>query len=176
MARLDEMFDSNTVPEQDSFDVIPPGPQTLMIVSSELKATSKGGQMIVLEIDVQDGEFAGRKLFERLNIKNDNPKAVEIAFRTLSSIVKAVGKVTIKDTEELHNKRFIGILSVEPAKPYKDKTTGKDKPGSPQNAIKKFQVYGVAGVAQSSGAGSTPNTAESNSVATGVPSWKRKSP
>ncbi len=143
MASLGMTFDSSTVEVRNDFSPLPPGPQNLMITSSELKQTSKGGEMIVLEIDVVDGEHQGRKLFERLNIKNDNQKAVDIAFRTLAEIVKAVGKTTIKDTEELHNKRFVGVLSVEPAKPYTDKD-GNQQAGSPQNSIKKFLPYGGA--------------------------------
>lgn len=169
MAKLDQPFNANDVPEREDFTPVPPGSYTAMIVASEAKATSKGGEMIVLEIDIQDGEHAGRKLFERLNIKNDNPKAVDIAFRTLSEIVKAVGKTTIKDTEELHNKRMSIEVRVEPAKPYvKD---GVDMPGSPQNSIKKFLPV--------SGSVSTPKapsgaTVESDS-GKAVPPWKKTS-
>lgn len=169
MAKLDGMFDATTVPEREEFTPVPPGSYMAMVVASELKDTQKGGQMIVLELDIQEGEHSGRKLFERLNIKNDNPKAVDIAFRTLGEIVKAVGKTTIKDTEELHNKRMYIEVRVEPAKPYVDKD-GKEQPGSPQNSIKKFLP--VSG-AVSTPKGATP-TVESKSEDKSVPPWKRK--
>jgi hypothetical protein len=172
MAKLDETFDSSTVPEREEFEVLPPGPQTLMIVNSELKDTKakpgKGaGQMIVLEIDVVDGQYSGRKLFERLNIKNDSEKAVEIAYRTLGEIVKAVGKTTIKDTTELHNKRFTGVLAVEPPKPYtKD---GVEQMGKAQNSIKKYLPYSGQ---QASSAEVSPKTVESPKATDAAP-WKR---
>jgi hypothetical protein len=172
MAKLDEVFNSAEVPEREEFTPIPPGQYSGMVVSSELKTTHKGGQMIVLEIDIQSGDYEGRKLFERLNIKNDNQKAVDIAYRTLSELVKAVGKTTIKDTEELHNKRFLMDVVVTPAKPYtKD---GIEKPGSPQNDIKKFLPYAGSN-APASGSVSTPKSVESATEQKAVPPWKRKS-
>lgn len=173
MAKLTETFDSSVVPAREEYTVLPPGPQNLMVVSSEVKTTQKGGEMIVLEIVVQDGEFQGRKLFERLNIKNSNPKAEEIAFRTLSELVKAVGKSTIKDTEELHNKRFVGVLAVEPAKPYTDKN-GVEQAGSPQNSIKKFLPYGGS-TGAASAAATTPKTAESSTGEKTAAPWKKRS-
>lgn len=164
MAKLDQTFNANEVPEREEFTPIPPGTYTAMVVASELKDTAKGGQMIVLELDIQEGEHSGRKLFERLNIKNDNPKAVDIAFRTLGEIVKAVGKTTIKDTEELHNKRMHVEVRVEPPKPYVDKD-GNNQPGSAQNSIKRYLPV--------SGAVSTPKTVESKSDDKAVPPWKR---
>ncbi|MCK5603809.1 DUF669 domain-containing protein [Candidatus Pacearchaeota archaeon] len=141
MAKLDGIFDASTVPERDEFTPVPPGTYTAMVVASEIKTTSKGGQMIVLELDIQGGEHAERKLFERLNIKNDNDKAVSIAYRVLAEIVKAVGKGSIKDTEELHNIRLLIDVRVDPPKGYKDKNTGEMKEGKPQNSIKKFMPY-----------------------------------
>lgn len=176
MAKLEGIFNAADVPERNDFTPIPPGAYTAMIVASELKDTNKGGQMIVLELDIQDGENAGRKLFERLNIKNDNPKAVDIAFRTLGEIVKAVGKTTIKDTEELHNKRITVNVKVEPAKPYtKD---GVEHPGQPQNSITRFLPYGGAANPQI-GASQAGTTAKPNVVAAeeasqdSLPPWKR---
>ena len=170
MANLGMTFNSEDVPEREDFSPVPPGTYTAMIVASELKETSKGGQMIVLELDIQEGDHSGRKLFERLNIKNDNQKAVDIAFRTLGEIVKAVGKKTIKDTEELHNKRLLVDVRVEPAKAYVDKE-GNSQPGSPQNSIKKYSP--------ASGAVSTPKaqsgaTVESNAEQKAAPPWKKR--
>lgn len=177
MAKLGEVFNANDVPEREEFTPLPPGQYAGMIVSSEVKDTKKGGQMIVLEIDIQDGEFAGRKLFERLNIKNDNQKAVDIAYRTLGEIVKSLGKTTIKDTEELHNKRFLLNVVVKPPEPYEK--DGVMQPGSPSNEIKKFLPYAAqAGKVTSqtaSGSGVTPKTVESQTEQKAVPPWKKKS-
>ena len=181
MAKLDGVFNANDVPERDDFTPVPPGMYTAMVVASELKDTKAGGQMIVLELDIQEGEHSGRKLFERLNIKNDNPKTVDIAFRALGEIVKSVGKTTIKDTEELHNKRIYVEVRVEPAKPYVDRE-GKEQTGSPQNSIKKYLPYTPTTKSSSSnGVEASPKAASSSSATVesssdkATPPWKRKS-
>lgn len=173
MAKLDEVFDSNTVPEREEFTPVPPGTYTAMVVASELKDTQKGGQMIVLELDIVDGEHAGRKMFERLNIKNNNSKAVDIAFRTLGEIVKAVGKTTIKDTDELHNKRLYIEVRVDPPSPYVDKN-GVQQEGKPQNSIKRFLPVSGAVSTPKSVAPSATETVESKPVQGGSAPWKRK--
>jgi hypothetical protein len=171
MAKLGITFDANDVPERTEYTPLPPGQYTGMIVASELKPTKKGGEMIELEIDIQDGEYSGRKLFERLNIKNDNQKAVDIAFRTLGEICKAVGKTSIKDSDELHNKRFVLTVGVEPAKPYtKD---GVEHAGSPQNSIKKYSAYS-AGVPGAAPATSPSSSGGVESKPSSTPPWKRK--
>jgi hypothetical protein len=171
MAKLNEVFDATTVPEREEFTPVPPGVYTAMVVASELKDTNKGGQMIVLELDIQDGEHAGRKLFERLNIVNSNDKAVQIAFRTLAEIVKAVGKTTIKDTDELHNKRIHIEVRVDPPSPYIDKD-GKQQEGKPQNSIKKFlPVSGTASTVKTSAPSDVK--VEQKTDQNSVPPWKR---
>lgn len=178
MADLGMQFNANEVPEREDFSPVPPGVYTGMITNSELKDTSpsekspNGGQMIVLEIDIQGGDYDGRKLFERLNIKNDNQKTVDIAFRTLGEIVKAVGKTTIKDTEELHNKKFLMEVRIDPPSPYKDRKTGEIKPGNPQNSIKKFLP--VSGAVSTPKAGAQATETVESKASESVPPWKRK--
>lgn len=182
MAKLEGEFNVNDVPEREEFTPVPPGSYTAMIVESEIKTTNAGGEMIVLEIDIQEGEHAGRKIFERLNIKNENQKAVDIAYRTLAEIGKALGKTTIKDTQELHNKRLTINVKVDPAKPYvKD---GVTHPGSPQNSVTRYLPF-VSGaqmmtqtVSTSSQSSAPINTTQPSGVqeqaAASVPPWKRK--
>lgn len=178
MAKLEQPFNVADVPERDDFTPVPPGAYTVMITSSEPKATKAGGEMIELELDIVEGDHQGRKLFERLNIKNDNPKAVDIAYRTLAEIVKAVGKSTIKDTEEVHNKRLVVNVVVEPAKPYmKD---GVQQPGSPQNAIKRYLPFTgtVPQVASTVATQATPTAqptaqATATSPSNSAPPWAR---
>lgn len=165
MAKLNETFDVAGVPEREEYTPVPPGTYTAMIVASEKKETKAGGEMIVLELEIQGGEENGSKLFERLNIVNSNQKAVDIAFRTLAEIVKAVGKTTIKDTEELHNKRMYVEVRVDPPTPYtKD---GVDYPGKPQNSINKFLPV-------KSGAVTETKKEETKTEQSSTPPWKRK--
>lgn len=135
-------FNVNDVAEREDFTPLPAGTYNAMVVASEMKATKDlKGEYLQLEIEVIDGANAGRKLFERLNLKNSNQQAVDIAYRTLAELTRAVGKVTIKDSEELHNKRLQVVVEVEQGKPYtKD---GVTKEGKPQNVIKKYLAVGA---------------------------------
>lgn len=96
-------FDATQV-APNSFDVIPAGEYDAVIVASEVKATSTGGRMLKLEIQVLNGEYQNRKLWDNLNLWNTSEKAVQIARGTLSAICRAVGIMTPKDSAELHNK------------------------------------------------------------------------
>ena len=72
------------------------------------------GQYLYLEIDILEGQYAGRKLFDRLNLSNPNPSAVEIAQRTLSSICRAVGRLQVNNSEQLHLVPFVAEVKVRP--------------------------------------------------------------
>ncbi len=83
-------------------------------------------------MDVQGGEFQGRKIFERLNLESTNDQAKNIAERTLKKICEAVGKTTVKDLDELMGIPFIGHVIVKPS----------DNPAYPEdeNVVKKYEA------------------------------------
>ena len=116
MAIFAQTFDANTV-EPSNFDVYPAGKYLAQIVASEMRPTKDGrGQYLFLELDILEGQFAGRKLFDRLNLVNDNPDTVDIATRTLSSICRATGQMQVKDSEQLHLIPLIADVRVRPPK------------------------------------------------------------
>ena len=116
MAIFAQTFDANSV-EPSNFDVYPAGKYLSQIVSSEMRPTKDGrGQYLFLELDILEGQFAGRKLFDRLNLVNDNPDTVDIATRTLSSICRATGQMQVKDSEQLHLIPMIADVRVRPPK------------------------------------------------------------
>lgn len=161
MAFLGQEVTVADLPEGSDFSPLPAGAYTVMITNSEMKETNAGtGQYILLEMDVQDGEYQGRKIFDRLNVQNPNEKAVEIAWQRVGEISRAVGLEKVKDSEQWHNKRLVVELSVEVGKDYvKD---GQTVQGRPQNNVKKYRAYGqeqAAPVAASStGAPAATNT------------------
>lgn len=116
MAIFAQTFDANSV-EPSNFDVFPAGKYLAQIVSSEMRPTKDGrGQYLFLELDILEGQFAGRKLFDRLNLVNDNPDTVDIATRTLSAICRATGQMQVKDSEQLHLIPLIADVRVRPPK------------------------------------------------------------
>ena len=110
-------FDASTVDPSKPFELLPPGKYVVQIVASEMRVTKDGmGQYLWLELDVLEGEFTGRKLFDRLNLVNNNPQTVEFAQRTLSAICHATGRMQVQDSEELHLIPMLASVTVQPPK------------------------------------------------------------
>ena len=109
-------FDATTVDPVEDFSPIPAGEYTMAIIDSEMKPTKNGqGQYLQLALQVLDGDYKGRMVWDRLNLVNPNQTAVEIARRTLSAICHAVGKLQVTDSSELHNVPMLVRVSVRPA-------------------------------------------------------------
>jgi len=140
MALLNQEFDASQVNPSSSYDALPVGKYLAQIISSEMRVTKDGnGQYLFLEIDILEGAFANRKLYDRLNLVNKNPDAVQIAERTLSSLCRAVDKLQVKDSAELHFIPFIADVRIRP---------GKDGYGD-SNTIRYLSRSGNTPVAQS---------------------------
>ena len=115
MADFGHTFDATQVEPATAYEVLPPGKYLAQIVNSEMRPTKDGmGQYLFLEIDILEGQYTGRKLFDRLNLSNPNPSAVEIAQRTLSSICRAVGRLQVNNSEQLHLVPFMADVKVRP--------------------------------------------------------------
>lgn len=117
MASFGQTFDASSVEPSSGYEVYPPGKYLGQIVASEMRATKDGaGQYLYLELDILEGPYAGRKLFDRLNLVNANPDTVQIAQRTLSSICRAVGKMQVSNSEQLHLVAMTLDVRVRPPK------------------------------------------------------------
>lgn len=108
-------FDAAQVEPQQSFDVLPAGTYSAMITGSEMKPTKTGGERLNLTFQIVEGEHQGRLVWQGLNLKNANQQAVDIAMRELSAICRAVGVLTPKSSEELHDKPLRIKVKVRPA-------------------------------------------------------------
>lgn len=101
---------------------IPAGWYRMWIVASEISPTKKGnGKRLELELDVIDGMYKGRKVWEGLNIQNPSAQAQEIALRDLSAICHATGVLTITTPAQLHRKPMLVKVGVEKREGYKDR-------------------------------------------------------
>lgn len=101
MAQLN--FDATQVEPDTGFDTVPAGWYNVSADESDLKPTKDGaGTYLQMRFNVLDGQYRGRKLFARLNIRNANAQAQEIALRQLSAIGHAVGVLHIQDSQQLH--------------------------------------------------------------------------
>ena len=114
MALID--FNAEEVEPQSDFSPLPVGNYTVVITQSEMKPTKTGnGQYLQLTLQVVEGEYKNRLIFDRLNIQNPNSVAQQIAQKALSSICRAVGVMHPKDSEELHDKPFSVKIGIRPA-------------------------------------------------------------
>lgn len=125
MARFDTAFDATGIEPTTGYDVLPAGKYRAQIVESEMRVTRNGmGQFLWLMLDIIEGPYQGRKLFDQLNLVNSNPQTVEIAQRTLSAICHATGKLQVNDSVDLHLVPMWIQVGVKPPKDgYSEKNT-----------------------------------------------------
>lgn len=109
-------FDASTIEPNTSYDPIPAGWYQAIISSSEMKPTRDGyGEYLSLTLQVIEGQYANRLVFARLNLKNANDKAVDIAKKDLAAICRAVGVMSPQSSEELHDKPLMIKVKIRPA-------------------------------------------------------------
>lgn len=146
-------FDARTVEPSAPMGIIPAGDYNVQIVKSEIKPTANGqSHYLQLELEVLDGEFKGRKLWDILNLWNDNETAARIAQQSLSAIGHAVGVLDIRDSEQLHNKPMLASVKVE---------KGNAQYPDDKNRVKGYGAY--------KGAAITPAVAPAPAFAPQVP-------
>lgn len=108
-------FDANNVEPNAPRDPIPAGWYKAVITESLEKPTkAQTGSYLQMTLEIIEGELAGRKTFERLNLNNPNQQAVEIAQRSLSSICRATGVMTPRTSNDLHDKPLMIKVKVTP--------------------------------------------------------------
>ena len=110
-------FNANNVAPSTPMELLPPGEYVVQVTNSEMRQTKDGGgNYLWLEMDILDGEFSNRKIWDRLNLDNPNPTTSDVAYRTLSAICHATGVVNMEDSEELHVRPMIAVVKVQPPK------------------------------------------------------------
>ena len=114
MADLGGTFNAGDVDPLGDRSPIPAGDYKAIVTKSDWKQTKSGkGRYLELVIQIIEGAHKSRLLWSRLNLENPNSQAVQIARAELSSVCRAVGVMTPRDTSELHNVPFIVSVSVK---------------------------------------------------------------
>ncbi|OPZ24544.1 MAG: hypothetical protein BWZ03_00124 [bacterium ADurb.BinA186] len=157
MAQLGNIFDAEAIEPSVQYEAIPPGRYLAYAVESEMKENkSQTGEYLQIVFEIIEGDYKGRKVFERLNIVNQSEKAQEIAQRALSSLCRAVNVMKLKDSEQLHGKKVELDLIIEAG----------DGKYAPSNRIKGYYAAG----------GSAPQAAAPKAAAPSLgskPAWKK---
>jgi hypothetical protein len=148
-------FNALEIEPATSYEPLPADWYKAVITQTEEKPTkSQTGSYLQLMIEVIEGQYAGRKVFDRLNLKNPNSVAVEIAQRSLSSICRAIGVTNPKDSSDLCDKPLMIKLAVKPA----------DGQYSASNEIKGYEA---------AKGGAAMQAAATASAGPATPPWKR---
>lgn len=128
------VFNARNVQPMDNMEAMPTAWYKVVISESEIKETNaKTGHLLELVYTVIEGQFSKRKLFDRVNIDNPNPVAVEIGHRQLSSICHAVNVYDLQDSTQLHNIPFM-VRAV-----YRE--AGKGADGKQYDATNEIKGY-----------------------------------
>lgn len=137
MSNLGFNFDARTVdPATAGGSSLPVGDQPVIVESSEVKPTKDNdGGYLQLNLRVIDGPHKGASGPWRLNLYNQSPKAVEIAYRQLSALCHCVGVYQVNDSTQLHNRPFVVVVGPQDDPKYTEVKGCKDIHGnSPKSA------------------------------------------
>lgn len=173
MAQLNNPFDASTVNPSPAFETLPEGEYLVMVADSEMKPTNaKDGEYLNLTLEVLEGPYKGRIVFDRLNLVNKNAKAVEIAQRQLSQICHAVGVLRVNDSVELHNRPMIAKVGIEAGNPKKDAAGNVIGKYEDKNKVKSYRP--ASGPAPAVAPTTTAPATAAKPASGGMPPWAKK--
>lgn len=115
MAQLATAFDPTSVEPQKAFEPLPRGDYSVMVVNTSVEKTKAGdGSMLAVELEVQAGPHARRKVFDRITLDNPSVQAVEIGQRQLSGLCHATGWLKpLRDSDALHGRTCVAKVGIE---------------------------------------------------------------
>lgn len=158
MAMLNFQADPNM--PTNSYDLLPKGDYLCMAIASEMKTNSKKtGEYLQITFEVLEGPCKGRKIWDRMNIRNASKVAEQIAMEQLNGLCMATGVLHLQDSDQLHNIPVLLKIDIEEGK------DGYDD----QNRVKGYTSAGGASAP-------APRTAAPAPAASGggAPVWKKK--
>jgi len=129
--RLDQPINvADLAPATGDYSPLPAGQYKAVIKSASLETTKAGnGQYVKVRFDIVGEQFAGRVVFTNLNIRNPNPKAEEIGRQQLGELARALGIVTVTDTDQLIGGQCEIKVSIRSSEQYGE-----------QNEVKGFRA------------------------------------
>lgn len=154
-------FNTADAPAPTQFDLIPEGTYPAVALSSEVRDTKSGGEMVVYKMQITEGECANRILWARFNVKNSSVKAQEIGLGQLSSFCRAAGVDEMTDTDDLVGKPVAVRVKIRPAR------DGYDA----QNEIASFASLGAP--APRAPAAPAPSAPAASRAPAGAKPWQK---
>jgi hypothetical protein len=129
------------VGELGDYRPMPKGNYEAWVIDSELKPTNAGnGYLLRVTFEVVEGEYMGRKLWTQFNLANHSAKAQQIGRGQWKRLYTAAGMLGAPDdSSEIHEKRIIVKVDVEPQTEINPKT---GQSYAPKNVVKDFFAVG----------------------------------
>lgn len=79
-------------PAKQGFEPLPPGEYAVVISEQKTKPNKAGtGEYLELTLVIEEGSSRGRRIWERLNLRNPSQKAVQIAREAVERIREVTG-------------------------------------------------------------------------------------
>lgn len=123
-------FDARQVTPSEAQQAVPAGEYKVVVIESDVVPTSKGDSgMLVLKLQIVEGQFAQRTMKYFLNLWNSNPQTCEIAQHQLSALCHVTGVFNLQDSQQLHGIPFVGVVTIN-ANGYNDVKGVKHLDGS----------------------------------------------
>lgn len=166
MASFD--YDFNEVPESE-FSALPEGDYVVVITASEKKLNKEGtSHYLETVFEVIDGDYKGRKIWERYNLWHSKPTVANISRRDVKKISQCCGfTVQPNDSAELHNIPLILRLTV-----YLDDYQGKKEE---KNKVSDYLPASAGVQKQPNAMAPTPLAPNAAAAAPAAqPAWARK--
>ncbi len=122
---------SNEIPSDCG--ALPEGKYLVHIAETEEKISGAGNKYLNLKLQILDGDYKNRFLWDIVNLWHPKDNVRDIASQTMASICRATGVLKPSTSEELHHKPLTASISLETDSQYGD-----------QNRVKKYLPNGSA--------------------------------
>lgn len=143
MVALPSTYNPTEVQSSGTGTVIPPGEYKVQVVSSEEKETKdkkegrkQFGTFIEFVYLITAGEYQNNKIWDRFNIENDSPKAVEIGLSQFKQLAEACGVPDCTDTDQLEGCNFIAVLGPQKDDPNRTEVKSRVSGTGAKTAVK----------------------------------------
>lgn len=170
MAFLGQTFVAADMPHgnEGNFSALPAGDYQVSITSADLIPTKAGtGEYIKLRMDVTGPSHQGRVIFANINIRNKSQQAEQIGLQQFGDVIRAIGKKSVQNTDELVGGRMtIKLARVE------DKEYGDDQ--GFRNEVKAYKaISGSAAPAPAAAPMPSAAPAARPAAAGATPPWAK---
>lgn len=138
-------FNAAEVPTESPREALPAGDYPVIVSDSTIKTAKSGGTYLELTLQVIDGPYHNRLVWDRITLDNLNATATEIGKRQLSQACHAVGVLQLQDSAQLHGLPMVARLAYKVDAQY-----------GPKNEVKGYRPMGTTAPAAPSAPATAP--------------------